>query len=62
MGACTTIKVTSKAAKRFLVDHILYNASISELEALLDELLKSRCYNAYIVPDDEANNDDTLEY
>lgn len=62
MSALTTINVTSKAAKRFLVDHILYNASVAELESLLDELLKPRCYNAYIVSDDEDNNDDILEY
>lgn len=57
MGACSTIKVTEKAVRRFLIDHILYNASPAELEDLADTLLQSRCYNVTLVEDGERNED-----
>lgn len=60
MGACSTINVTEKAVRRFLVDHILYNASSAELEDLADTLLRSRCYNVRIVEEDERNDNYVL--
>lgn len=60
MGACSTIRVTSKSAKRYLVDHILYDVSTSELADLLDIVLRSQCYNAIVVAEGEENDDEVI--
>jgi len=60
MGACSTIRITAEAAKKYLINHIVFRASVDELEDLADTLLRERCYNVRIVDADQENDDDIL--
>lgn len=60
MGACSTIRVTERAAMKYLVDKILFSMTRQEIEDLLDEALRSRSYNAIVVDADSENDDELL--
>jgi len=62
MGACSTIRITAEAAKKYLINHIVFGASVDELEELTNALLRERCYKVRIVDADEENDDDVLGY
>lgn len=64
MGACSTLRITAEAAKKYLVNRIMFSASVDELEDLTSLLLRERCFNAVIIDSDEEgeNDDDVLRY
>lgn len=59
MGACSTIKVTRTAAQKYLLARTM-EATDEELGNALGQFLAERLYNAYVVPDNETENDDEV--
>jgi hypothetical protein len=58
MSIYSTLSLTESKAKALLFDHHFGPLSTQELEARLDQVLAPQLYNALVVPDGSANNDD----
>lgn len=57
MGAHSTLKITRKCAKAYIIDKVTNGMSDKELELIMDDLLYDNLYNCTIVPDDwESSN------
>jgi hypothetical protein len=60
MGAYTTLRITRKKAIAILLEKLTNGISNEELERFMDQALGPRLFNAIIVRDDDAENDDDV--
>ena len=60
MSAYSSLRVTRTKAKQKLMEWLLSEVNDKKLEDFMDQLLEPRLYNAVIVPDHEANDDELV--
>lgn len=59
MSAFSTLRITRTKALEMLLGHVM-RAPDDHLARWLDDVLRERLYNARVVPDGEANDEDRL--
>ena len=60
MSAYSSLRITRTKAKTELIARILGDVNDKILEEFMDTILKQRLYNAVIVDDGTANDDDAV--